>query len=357
MAWSQDKSYESVLKLLQYFVAFFALAVLMIFGLFGGFSSLRLGDIYYLFFIVVLAYLARIAVGLFSGIASLRVMRRLWFGNRDTVIHRMTPYTKVYILAWLNMLASSYTRLEFTVPVCLVTLLMITLGEIPREWVKAILGISIVTFPMQLWTSIFWADPRFYHHLPTSITETVIIHVTPSDFAIGPLHFGALGITLGSLYYALTLQIKSITAFMIIFAFVYTISPTQQVQALTQIGAPSPLIFLLMLPYRFLNAMVYQAERVLASQKLRGYSTGSAGRDLVTGARQVAPVLIPLVRSAVIMIDQVTMAAHTRAFGRSKMTPIYNFKIPVHEWIIIAATTVVGGIAMYLLFVYQIGMV
>lgn len=280
----------------------------------------------------------------------------LWYEPRNTIMHRLSPYTKLVIFLWLNLIGGTFTRLEVIIPATILAFILALLAKVPREWIWALIGLNIAAFPVQIWTALFMMDPAFYHTLPPSITETVIFQITSSEFTVAGIYFGAIGLSFGGLYWAIYMTLMSVIAFATIFTAIYTISPTQQVQALAQLHMPPPVLFIVMLPYRFLNVIAAQVERCLSAQTLRGFKIKKS-RNPFTRAWAYMPVILPMIRVSVAMIDEVTMAAATRAFGTGKITPIQHFTISIAEWILIAILIVTALVGEYFLFVHHIGMV
>jgi energy-coupling factor transporter transmembrane protein EcfT len=61
-------------------------------------------------------------------------------------------------------------------------------------------------------------------------------------------------------------------------------------------------------------------------------------------------------RMSVAMIDEVTMAAETRAFGSRKMSPIYVWHIPMGEWVVMGLSAILLVGMLISTFVYHIGL-
>lgn len=267
-----------------------------------------------------------------------------WYENKDTIIHRMNPVLKFWMYIIFVYMGTCYTIVEFRIPLFIIMTTFAYFAKMPKWWWRYPYLMLFLAIPWDMLTGTFAADPALYARLPLWITEIDIY--TIKDVVIGPMHFGAIGLTGPNLYFYLSTAIFRVSSWAMLLSLVYTISPTQQLQMLATAKAPAPLQFLFMLPWRYSSVMAQKINRVYQAQTLRGFRRKKSRNPFVE-AKRMFPLMMPLVRDSVIMIDEISVAAEARAFGTGPRGPLYEFKMSKLGWVIIIPLLIILVVTQY----------
>jgi len=275
-----------------------------------------------------------------------------WYEDKDTIIHRMNPVLKFWVYIILVYMGSCYTIMEFRVPLFIVMNIFALASRMPKWWWRFPYVMQVMAIPWDLFFGSFAANPALYARLPEWVKVIKVIHFTSADFMIGPFHIGQIGFTGPNLYLYLSLSLLRLGAWVMLLSLIYTISPTQQLQMLANVKAPSSLQFVFMLPWRYASVMAQMTNRVYQAQTLRGYERKKSRNPFVEASRML-PLMMPLVRVSIGMIDEIAVAAEARAFGTGPRAPLYEFKISRLEWAIIIPLIVLLVVTQYYYWLFK----
>jgi energy-coupling factor transport system permease protein len=126
-------------------------------------------------------------------------------------------------------------------------------------------------------------------------------------FSLGPLEVGLEGIQFAFL---LTMRLASMLFTSLV--LVLTTHPSHLVQALTEAGLPNELAYLLGSPLLLLPQMMARAQAIRAVQQARGLETQGS---LPQRIRALFPLVAPLVFSALVDVEERSLALEVRAFS------------------------------------------
>jgi energy-coupling factor transport system permease protein len=217
---------------------------------------------------------------------SLQFLNAFKFLKKESFIHRLDPRTKL-------ILALSYTfqSLLFTeiIPLFLIfmsVLPIIFLGKLQKEWLKSIKGMAILFL--------------------------IIILLNTWFIPVNGLSFGI----------AMSLRISiMISAFSIFFL---TVDPNHFALSLISMKIPYEFAFAFSLAFRFVPTIALEAQNIIDAQQSRGYEMQKKG--LINQIKNMLPLLVPLIISAIKRAFNVAEALESRAFG-SKRRRSYYFTI------------------------------
>jgi energy-coupling factor transport system permease protein len=211
------------------------------------------------------------------------------YKHRDSAVHRLHPVTK---LAWVGFLL-----------VCGLTL--------PGIWSTYAL-LALVLVPLAVWARILkeLAGAAWKTALPFAVSVFLVQgflwpHGTPL-VTIGPLSLKQEGLT----FAAATGRILVIVSSFLWFAF--TTRPDVLMSSLVQRGLPSSLAYLVVATIQIVPRFQARAAAILDAQQARGLQTAGS---LALRVRAVLPLVIPLILSSLVDVEERALAIEARAFN------------------------------------------
>lgn len=277
-----------------------------------------------------------------------------WFEDRDTIIHRMNPVLKVWLYLLLVYMASVYTIMEFRIPVFIFMNIFALGSRMPKSWWAFPYVMQVLAIPWDLFFGAFAASPTLYARLPLWVKAIHGIQFTSPDFMVGSIHIGVIGFTGPNMYLYFSRAFLQLGSWVMLLSLIYTISPSQQLQMLANVKAPSSLQFIWMLPWRYASVMAEMTTRVYYAQTLRGYQRKKS-RNPFTESSRMMPLMMPLIRVSVNMIDEIAVAAESRAFGTGPRGPLYDFGLRKWEWGIIIPLIILLAVTQYYYWFFKWG--
>ena len=155
------------------------------------------------------------------------------------------------------------------------------------------------------------------------------------------LLFG-LGLLKSSVYALRFLAIISSTSL-----FFITTSPDELEQIMKWLRFPRDVVFAFVTAVRFIPVVMLDAFQIMDAQKSRGLELEKGG--LLARARNMIPILIPLVVNSVIRSGELAEAMESRAYGAvPKPTSLYGMRLKWYDWTVLAAGFLLFAIALYI---------
>ena len=153
-------------------------------------------------------------------------------------------------------------------------------------------------------------------------------------FGLGLLH---------ALVYALRfLAIVSSTS-----VFFITTSPDELEQIMKWLRFPRDVVFAFVTAVRFIPVVMLDAFQIMDAQKSRGLELERGG--IVSRARNMIPILIPLVVNSVIRSGELAEAMESRAYGATpRPTSLYGMNLRWYDWTVLVVGLLIFGIALYI---------
>ncbi|WP_321392268.1 energy-coupling factor transporter transmembrane component T [uncultured Desulfuromusa sp.] len=211
------------------------------------------------------------------------------FRPSDSFLHRLNPVTKlVLVLCWLLL---SFLAPGFSTPWVLfaVSLLVAVLCRVFRPFSRSL---WLVVAPLALFLFIV-------HGLFNPEGHKVMAQ-------IGPVALKQEGVVFALL---MTGRILSAVGAALLFAF--STSPANLMLALMQHGFPASLAYIIGATLQLIPQMRARATSIMAAQQARGLEVSGS---LVVRIRALLPMLIPLVLSSLIDVEERAISLEARAF-------------------------------------------
>lgn len=214
------------------------------------------------------------------------------YAPRDSGLHRLHPLTKLSLAGFSLLVGLALPGIWGTYALIALYLLPLLLwGQVAGRLLGAtwriVLPFAISVFVIQ---SLFWQGG-------------------PVVLALGPLSVKADGLA-----FAVASTGRILTVVMSFLLLTFTTRPDELMIALSQQGLPPTITYIVLATIQIIPRFQARAQTILDAQQSRGLEIG--GRLLERG-RALVPLVIPLVLSSIVEVEQRAIALEARAFGRS----------------------------------------
>jgi energy-coupling factor transport system permease protein len=177
------------------------------------------------------------------------------------------------------------------------------------------------------------------------ITRTIVFSGLFAGFIFLVNFLFGLGLMSAILYSVRFLAIISSTSL-----FFITTSPDELEQIMKWVGVPRDIVFAFVTAVRFIPVVMLDAFQIMDAQKSRGLEFEKG--DVLKRARNLVPILIPLVVNSVIRSGELAEAMESRAYGSvPKPTSLYGMKLRWFDWAVTAASLLV--LLLVTLYIYH----
>jgi energy-coupling factor transport system permease protein len=209
--------------------------------------------------------------------------------DRDTVVHRLHPLSKVAAAAGFFVAAFVLERPIVLWPFPAFLLIVAWLAHAtPNLWRLRFLLLGLPLGALTIWSLFYPAGEPI--------------------FAAGPLRISRDGMLFG-----LGMALRLATFLLLNVVVLSTTRVEELTAALTRLGLPYRVGFTLTLAFRLVPVFAVAAGTVLQAQRLRSLEDEPPGR--FARLRRAAPVLIPVFMGALRRADQMAVALEMRGFA------------------------------------------
>lgn len=164
---------------------------------------------------------------------------------------------------------------------------------------------------------------------------------TSQDVLFSLLPDGGLPLTVGGLYYGISLGLRIFTMVMLTTLLLVCTPIDHFVAAMRQARIPHFIVFIVMTALRFIPTMQHRAEQVLDAQRARGARIDQGG--VIKRIRAYIPIMVPLITSGIRMSDDLAAAMINRGYGATRRpTALLSLQSAAVDY-------VVGGLALVFL--------
>jgi energy-coupling factor transport system permease protein len=213
------------------------------------------------------------------------------FLARESRVHRLHPLTKISIVGFL--LVGGLVLPGTWTPYALFGLVLLPLGAWGRV-LKALFNATWrVTLPFAV--SVFLVQGFLWPH------GTPLI-------GLGPISLKREG-----LFFAIASTGRILVVVGTFLWFAFTTRPDVLMIALAQRGLPASLAYLVVSTIQIAPRFQARAAAILDAQKARGLETGG---NILHRARAVLPLVVPLILSSLLDVEERAIAIEGRAFNR-----------------------------------------
>ena len=237
---------------------------------------------------------------------SLEFAKTFSFLHKNTVLHRLDPRSKLFMILAYTILAFTFKNLILMIILFSLTIPFMLIANLSSQFIKGIKGLSFVIFFILIINTL---SGSFNNSLITIIRLMVLMIIF-------------------SIYFQTTL-------------------PEDITQSLILLHIPYSTAFSLSLSFRFVPTMAQETEIVMNAQKSRGHRIQEGG--MIQQIRNLFPLLIPLLMNSIRRAYHVAEALETRAFGVKKIPNFYYpLRLKFLDLCFIVLNTIILGIGIYI---------
>ena len=237
---------------------------------------------------------------------SLEFAKTFSFLHKNTVLHRLDPRSKLFMILIYTILAFMFRSLSLMIILFLLTIPFMLIANLSSQFIKGLKGLYFVIFFILIINTL---SGSFNNSLITIIRLMILMIIF-------------------SIYFQTTL-------------------PEDITQSLILLHIPYSTAFSLSLSFRFVPTMAQETEIVMNAQKSRGHRIQEGG--MIQQIRNLFPLLIPLLMNSIRRAYHVAEALETRAFGVEKVP---NFYYPLRMKLLdirfIALNSIILGVGIYI---------
>ncbi len=239
---------------------------------------------------------------------SLEFAKTFAFLHKNTLLHRLDPRSKLFMILTYTILAFTFKSLILMTILLLSTIPLLLIANITSQFIKGIKGLYFVIFFI------------------------LIINTN----------------TLSGSFNKSLITIIRLMVLMIIFSIYFqTTLPEDITQSLILLHVPYSTAFSLSLSFRFVPTMAQETEVVMNAQKSRGHRIQEGG--MIQQIRNLFPLLIPLLMNSIRRAYHVAEALETRAFGVKKVPNFYYpLRLKLLDVCFIVLNAIILGVGIFI---------
>lgn len=212
------------------------------------------------------------------------------YAPRSSPIHALHPLTKlslagVALVLGLSLPGVYWTYLLLAVYIVPVSLLAQVAGQLFGSAWRIVLPFAISVFLIQ---GLFW-------------------QTGPIFLALGPLSLKTEGLT-----FALASTGRILTVISAFLLLALTTRPDELMIALDQRGLPPTLTYIVLATIQIVPRFQARAQTIIEAQRARGLETTGS---ILQRARGLLPLIVPLVLSSIVDVEERAIALEARAFN------------------------------------------
>jgi len=270
---------------------------------------------------------------------------------RDTFFHRLNPVVKAVLFISISILNTLWLDTRLTSILLLIAIVFAYIGKYPKQWLT-IIYIMMITFVItSLLILPYLGTTAVYKVYPEELMHRIIFVITPEGTPL----IGYVYLTVGSIVWLLARLVSIPTLLLVWGMFIYSTKVSDFFEQLLNLKVPFLIIFTVRAAYRFIPIMIRKINTIMSAQKLRGFEAKT--KNPITLVKKYAPITYPLASYLVTIVDQVSISTKTRAFGSGNVTILKDFKFTISDYLICSCSISAVVIALYLLLVYNVGMI
>lgn len=259
----------------------------------------------------------------------------LGYVERHGFLHTLTGTAKLVLVVGVVVGAMIGFDLRYLVGLSLLSAILWISSRVRVRDLAVVLGI-IGIFMLLNNLLIFVFAPQY----GTELFGTT--HVLLS----GPWRYD---LTAEQLYYQLLVTLKYLAVLPSVLLFIATTRPPEFASSLNRIGVPYRFAYAVSLALRYIPDVQRDFRTVSQAQQARGLDT-SARAPILTRARNLVSVLLPLMLGALDRIEVVASAMELRGFGQGRRRTWFDQRpIRTRDVLVMILAVVIAGVPIVLL--------
>ena len=233
-------------------------------------------------------------------------MRSFRYRDKDTLVHRLNPFSKLGWIISILILALVLNNPLFLLLLFLSTLPFVKAARVWSEW------LSFMRLALYLSAAIILINALVSSH-GTHILFEAAFHI--------PL-VGAPVVTLEAIIYGVTMSIRLLAIISAFAVLTLTVNPDDMMLAMIKMKLPYKSVLVTSLSTRFIPTLLDDIERITDVQRSRGLELDKG--KLVRKIKSRTSIVTALLSNSLDRAVQVAEAMESRAFGTGRGRTFYR---------------------------------
>ncbi len=237
---------------------------------------------------------------------------------RDTIVQRLDPRARILFVGFLSIALTQLWDLRLIWPIFGFLATFYALARIPwsdiwRAWRLLLIFITLILLVNGIFT--VRGGP------PSVVNDQSPIWLQTPDLILPGLGWN-LGIELTAARASfIVAQFSRMVSFaLLVLTIPYTINPSDYGVAFRRLGLPDKVSYSIDLAFRLVPTLGRDFTTTLDAQRARGYEVDKLQGGLFERIRRLAPLVVPVVITAILSGEEIIDAMDLRAFGTHKRT-------------------------------------
>lgn len=237
-------------------------------------------------------------------------MELFQYVQKETVLHRLNPITKMIIMAVLTIMSLLTMDILLLAVILSVVVFIFVLSGLGKELSKQIVYLFLIGLSLLILTVLSMGDgtPLF-----TLIPQSV------------PYIGGAIPITIAGIDFGASLALRFSIMILSFQMLLLTTQPKDIVHIMIEkFKIPQDYALMFLIAIRFVPTVYMEAKKINEAQISRGYHPSGL---LIGKIKSAYPIITPLVLNSLARAEILGMAIETKGYGSAKRTSIQSFKM------------------------------
>jgi len=256
----------------------------------------------------------------------------LQYVHKDAFLHRLHPYTKIFFIILVSLMAIIATDIPFLLLMVIAMLAFAAYGKLLIESLQQLKLILVMSFIFILITIL------------TMPNGETLGYAIPQGI---PVIGGSIPITTGGLMIGIVLTLRFMILIFAFQLFLISTQPRDIVHAMEKIRLPIDYILMFIIALRFIPTLQIEGQRIHEAQLARGFNPGTGFLGKI---RSVAPIVIPLVSNALLRSNVLGLTIDMRGYRTGRRTQVRERTFLTRDYAVIALLAIVscGFVALLL---------
>lgn len=271
------------------------------------------------------------------------------YEEKDTIIHRLNPISKVVWFSCMIFLLTLYLEPQ---PLAVLFVMEFFIGKLARVPWRKLLSRAWWAFVLSVfggYTFSLWVNQSSqFSKVPPELGCRVIIQITPPGTPL----VGYTAITYGGLLWGTAVTLKVFVGVIAASILTFTL-PLSDIMFLWSRVLPYKLSFVLISGIKFYPVMAEKVQEIIIAAKSRGWEIAS--RNPMERIRKVFSIVFPATREAMLLAERMALATEARAFGHRKPTSLRVLKFKSTDMLFMMFNVSTAAALTYMWWFYGFG--
>ncbi|MGL4308629.1 energy-coupling factor transporter transmembrane component T family protein [Cetobacterium sp. SF1] len=229
--------------------------------------------------------------------------------DQNSIIHNLDGSIKFLMLLIWTATVFLFNDLRIFICFFILGLFLLKMAKIPFKNIKP-LFIFILLFTLMNSVFLIVVTPEYGTQLTG--TKTLLFQIK------------GFGLSVETLWFALTLSMKYLAVFPIMMLFIFTTHPSKFASSLNKIGVSYKVAYAINIALRYIPDVRDEFKNIMHAQEARGVAFRKGEASIIKRLKNYNTILIPLVLSSLNRIEIISNAMNLRGFGKSKKRTWYS---------------------------------